>query len=548
MKKLIYALALVKFILPFLLQHSAYEPHRDEFLYLAEARHLAWGYLELPPVLSVLSFITNALGGSLFWIRFWPSLGGALTYVLVGRMILLLGGGRYALILGFLPFIFGYFVHVHFILQPNFLEMLAWTTMAYGLMRYVRSGEPAGHVQLGEPAGHVGSGQLAGHVRSGEPGGLYIAGLGFGLGMMSKYSVAFFAGCLLIGLLLTPERKVFRNRHFYGALLLGFLLFLPNLIWQGVHGWPIFNHMMELRQEQLDQVSRLNFLLDQLTYNLPGLACWGAGLYWLFGVGDGKRYRFVGWAVVLVLAFLVLSKGKSYYAMGAYPVLFACGAVCLERITALRRGWRWSLSWRWSLVAFSVIAGCYIDMVALPMLEPQRLVDFYTRHPSYRRLGFLRWEDQRDHPLPQDFADMLGWKEMAAKTAKAYHSLDSSGTNHTVIDGGNYGEAGAMDYYGPAYGLPGAMGRAANYLLWTPVDFYKGDKFILVTDYRGVMKDDMLQKFASVKLVDSVSTPFAREGGSIIIVMQGPSAEARKQWSDSYEEAREKISVFHRKG
>jgi fermentation-respiration switch protein FrsA (DUF1100 family) len=88
MKKLIYTLALVKFILPFLLQHGAYEPHRDEFLYLAEARHLAWGYLELPPVLSVLSLVSNALGGTLFWIRFWPSLGGALTYVLVGRMIL----------------------------------------------------------------------------------------------------------------------------------------------------------------------------------------------------------------------------------------------------------------------------------------------------------------------------------------------------------------------------------------------------------------------------------------------------------------------------
>lgn len=514
MKRLIYVLALVKFILPFLLQHSVYEPHRDEFLYLAEARHLAWGYLEVPPMLSALSFISNALGGSLFWIRFWPSLGGALTYVLVGRIILLLGGGKFALLLGFLPFVFGYFVHVHFILQPNFLEMLAWTTMAYGLMRYVRSEERAG---------------------------LYVAGLGFGLGMMSKYSVAFFAGCLLIGLLLTPERRVFRNRHFYYALLLGLLVFLPNLIWQGVHGWPIFNHMVELRHQQLDQVSRLHFVADQLTYNLPGLVCWSAGLYWLFGIPEGRRYRFAGWAVLLVLAFLVMSRGKSYYAMGVYPVLFACGAVCLEKATLARRGWRWAL------VIFSVIAGCYIDMIALPMLEPQRLAGFYRRYASYRRLGFLRWEDQQDHPLPQDFADMLGWKEMAMKTANVFHSLDSAGVNHTVIDGGNYGEAGAMDYYGPALGLPPAMGRAANYLLWTPVNFYKQEKFILLTDYREEMQDDFMKLFASAKLADSITTPLAREGGSIIIVLQGPGAEARKQWYDSYEEARQKISVFHRK-
>jgi hypothetical protein len=511
---LMYALALVKFVLPFLLQHSAYEPHRDEFLYLAEARHMAWGYLEVPPVLSALSFVSNAFGGGLFWIKFWPSLGGALTYVLVGRMILLLGGGRWALVLGFLPFVFGYFLHVHFMLQPNFLEMLSWTTMAYGLIR---------------------------HVRSGEVKGLYIAGIGFGLGMMSKYSVAFFAGCLLLGLVFTPERKVFRNRHFYYALLLGVLLFLPNLVWQGVHGFPIFKHMVELRKEQLDQVSRLNFLLDQLTYNLPGLVCWAAGLYWLFGAAEGRRYRFAGWAVVLVLSFLVLSKGKSYYAMGAYPVLFACGAVCLERATAQRR------VWRWALVTFSIVAGCYIDMIALPMMAPQRLVDFYIRHPSYRRLGFLRWEDQRDHPLPQDFADMLGWKEMAVKTARVYHSLDSAGINHTVLDGGNYGEAGAIDYYGPAYGLPAAMGRAATYLLWTPVDFYKQDKFILLTDTRDVLHDDFLKGFDSTALTDSITTPFAREGGSIIIVMKGPGVEARKQWADRYEEARQQISVFNGK-
>ena len=160
---LIYVLALLKFVLPFLLQHSAYGLHRDEFLYLAEGRHLAWGYLELPPVLSLLSWVTDVMGGSLFWVKFWPALGGALTYVLVGRIILLIGGGRWALVIGFLPFVFGYFMHVHFILQPNFLEMFFCTLMVYGVIRYLRTKENRG---------------------------LYITGIGFGLGMMSKYSVA----------------------------------------------------------------------------------------------------------------------------------------------------------------------------------------------------------------------------------------------------------------------------------------------------------------------------------------------------------------------
>jgi hypothetical protein len=518
MKQLIYVLALVKFLLPFLLQHSAYEPHRDEFLYLAEAHHMAWGYLELPPVLSVLSFVTNVFGGSLFWIKFWPSLGGALTYVLVGRMVLLLGGGRFALLLSFLPFIFGYFLHVHFMLQPNFLEMLAWTSMAYGLMLYVRTG---------------------------KPNGLYLAGIGFGLGMLSKYSVGFFAGSLLLGLLLTPERKVFRNRHFYYSLLAGLLIFLPNLFWQGAHGWPIVHHMGELKRQQLDQVSRWNFLLDQLSYNLPGLPVWVAGLYWLFATAEGKPYRLAGWAVVLVLAFLTAEQGKSYYAMSAYPVLFACGAVCLERVTtAVRRGWGRGRGWRWGLVVFSVLIGCYFDMIALPMLPPGRLVAYYEGNTLFRRLGFLRWEDQKDHPLPQDFADMLGWKELTEKTARVYHSMDSVGGNKTVLDGGNYGEAGALDYYGRVYGLPAAMGHGANYLLWTPEDFYTHDTFILTTDNRNELHDDFMKKFGYAVAVDSVTTPYAREFGSYIILMKQPTEAAREQWKKYYEGLRKELSVF----
>jgi Dolichyl-phosphate-mannose-protein mannosyltransferase len=516
MKKLIYVLAAVKFALPFLLQNAVYEPHRDEFLYLAEARHMAWGYLELPPVLSALSFISNLFGGSLFWIKFWPSLGGALTYVLVGRMILLLGGGRFALLLGWLPFVFGYFLHVHFMLQPNFLEMLACTAMAYGLML---------------------------HVRTGRQAGLYIAGLGFGLGMLSKYSVAFFAAALLVGLLVTPERRVLRNRHLYISVTMGLLIFLPNLIWQARYGWPVIHHMTELKQEQLDQVSRGNFLLDQLSYNLPGLLIWAAGLYWLFFTRVGKPYRFAGWTVLLVLAFLTVARGKSYYAMEVYPVLFGCGAVYLERLTGLYRGRLW---WRFGLVVSSVIAGCYLDMIALPMLPPAQLVDLYIRNPVFRQLGFLRWEDQRNHALPQDFADMFGWKEMTAKTAKIYHSMDSPAGNETVIDGGNYGEGSAIDYYGVEFGLPPAMGHGANYLLWTAEDFYTHNSFILITDNRDELHGDFMKQFTYAAAADSISTPFAREYGSYIILMKQPTAEGRKIWKEYYEGLRAKISVFGR--
>ncbi len=288
---------------------------------------MAWATAELPPVLSVLSFISNLFGG-------WSlldkvlALAGRGADLCAGRQdrdLTLLIGSVLRFMLGWLPFVFGYFLHVHFMLQPNFLEMLAWTAMAYGLIL---------------------------HVRIGKQVGLYIAGLAFGLGMLSKYSVAFFAAGLLVGLLLTPERRLLRNRHFYFAFIMSLLIFLPNLIWQGVYGWPIIHHMRELKQQQLDQVSRANFLIDQLSYNLPGLLIWVAGLYWLFFTREGKPYRFAGWAVLLVLVFLTVARGKSYYAMGVYPVLFGCGAVYLERLTGLCRGRLW---WRLGMVVFAVM-------------------------------------------------------------------------------------------------------------------------------------------------------------------------------------------------
>ena len=308
--RLIIFLALIKFIAPFLLQNHMYEPHRDEFLYLTEGHHMAWGYLELPPFMSALSYLTNIAGGSLFWIRFWPSLFGSLTFIIVGRMILLLGGDIFALLLGFLPFVFGYFVHVYFIFQPNFLEGFFWTLMAYGLIL---------------------------HVHTGKPKGLYLSGIAFGLGMMSKYSISFFAISLFLGLLLTRERKIFFDKHFYFALLTSLVIFLPNLIWQYNHGFPEAYHLKELQRQQLQNVRQTDFLVDQLLFNLPCIFIWTSGWYWVAFTVSGKANRFIGWAAFFVILILVAGHGKSYYGMALYPILFGFGAVHIEKWTAGRR-------------------------------------------------------------------------------------------------------------------------------------------------------------------------------------------------------------------
>jgi len=184
--KLLYFLALIKFVLPFLLQNSYYEPHRDEFLYLSEGHHMAWGYMEVPPLLSVFAWLTNLFGGEMFWIKFWSSLFGAFTFIITGKIVLSLGGKSYALFLLFLPFIFGVFLRIHFLFQPNFLEVFFWTMLACSIIRYIQTEKNKW---------------------------LYVFGISAGLGMMSKYSVAFFIVSIVAALLFTPHRKILFNKH-----------------------------------------------------------------------------------------------------------------------------------------------------------------------------------------------------------------------------------------------------------------------------------------------------------------------------------------------
>src|SRR6185312_678923 len=163
--RLIYLLAFVKFILPFFLQNPIYEPHRDELLYLAEGNHLAFGFMEVPPLLSVFAWITHLFGNGMFWIKIWPSLFGAFNFILVSRIVLSLGGKAFSIFLLFLSFIFSAFLRVHFLFQPNFLEIFFYTLIAYGLIRYVQTSENRW---------------------------LYITGIGMGLGLLSKYSIVFY--------------------------------------------------------------------------------------------------------------------------------------------------------------------------------------------------------------------------------------------------------------------------------------------------------------------------------------------------------------------
>lgn len=508
---LLYSLALLKLVLPYLIQNGAWEPHRDEFLYLAEGRHMAWGYMEVPPLLSVFAWATDHLGGSLFIIKFWPSLFGALTFLLAGRVVLSLGGRWLGLVLCFLPFVFGAWLRMQFLFQPNFLDIFFWTATVYGLVRYKQRENPKD---------------------------LYVMGIAFGLGMLSKYTMIFYAIGLAGGLLLSWDKKVLTNKHFYLALGCGLLIFLPNFLWQAYRGFPVVFHMKELQRGQLQYISPWNFVFAQFLMQLPCIITWVTGLVY---TGIKRDYRFVAWATVITIALLALGHAKDYYAQGAFPILMAFGAA---RIDVWVRARRLRPVLAGLMIAGTLFIGYRFLTISLPFLPPTALADYYARHASVKKTGALHWEDLKDHPLPQDFADMLGWKEMARKVAAAYNTLDSNEKKKTFLFCDNYGEAGAVNYYGPAYGLPAAYSDNASFLYWMPaVGFDSSNVLLLVTDDQEEMQHAFIHEFQSAVATDSITEPLAREHGSLIILFKGPSERFRAAFREKLQKDRLKTTA-----
>lgn len=499
---LIYLLAIIKIILPYLLQSSYYEPHRDEFLYLAEGHHLAFGFMEVPPLLSIFAWLTHLFGGGMFWIKFWPSLFGVLTFIFTAKIVQKSGGGMFAIFLAFLPFIFGAYLRVFFLFQPNPPEIFFWTLIAYSVLRYIQTEKNKY---------------------------LYILGISIGLGMISKYSVSIYALSILAGLLLTPQRKIFANRHLYYAGIIALLIFLPTMLWEYNHHFPIVVHMKQLNNRQLQYVSHTGFLADQLLMNLPCVFIWLAGLYFTAFSYKGKKYRAFAWAYIFVIILLLILHGKNYYSLGVYPVLLAFGAYHLEKFSETRLK-----IWRYVFVIIPFILGVLFIPILLPVAKPETLANYYNiMHTA--KTGVLKWEDLQNHPLPQDFADMLGWEEMTQKMAKAYNSLDSNEKAHTFLFCDNYGEAGAVNYYRYKYNLPEAHSDNGSFLYWMPRNIHI-DNLILITDDREEMQHSFIKDFKSAVVTDSVTNIYARERGSLIIVFKGADDAFNKMFQEKIDD------------
>ena len=482
--KVALLLALAKFILPYIFQHPFYELHRDEMLYLEQGHHLAWGFMEVPPMLGFLATVIHFFGSGFFWVKFCPSFFGAVNLFLLCRMTKEMGGKNFAQFVAGLGLICGGYLRVHFLFHPNFLDIFFWSLSAFYLIRYINT-------------------QQVKYV--------YAIAISLALGWLGKYSVAFFATAIFIGLLLNANRKLFLSKHLYAATVLALLIILPNLLWEYNHKWPVIHHMQELRETQLQFINPFRFLLNQLLMNIATSFVWIGGFIWLLFLKEGKPYRILAWMYLAIIVLLTATNGKDYYALGAYPMLFAAGGVWLQQITTVKMHW-----FRYAAVV--IIFALFIPIIPaiLPVWKPEKLAAYY-RKTGLDKTGANHWEDLKDHELPQDFADMQAWKEMAGKVSDLYVKLPDSTKKRTMVYCRNYGMAGALKYYGK--GLPAINSDNGSFLLWMP-ETYDVHTLLYVGRRIPEKDDEVFQQFEKYSVVDSITNVYAVEKGTKIILYE----------------------------
>ncbi len=487
---LIAALAIFKLLIH-LFTNTNYELHRDAYLYLALGEHPDFGYFSAPPFIALIAKTARfLLGDSVFAIRFFPALAGAISVVLVAYIVKEMGGKRWAIVIAGLSFILSpAFLRSNSLFQPVTFNQFFWLLSAYLIVRMINRQNPRYWLYLG---------------------------LAWGLAFLNKYSIVFFAFSFLIGLLLVKERKLLASKYVFFGGIAGLLIILPNLFWQYQHAWPVFQHMAELYRNQFAHVTASEFLISQILMNSHALLIWTAGLIYVLFFAKGKPFRVFGWTFLLLIFLLVILRGKPYYTLGIYPVLFAAGGVLMEQLFSQRLRIVKPV-----IVAVMTISALFILPYSLPIFSPAEMVDYGRATKDYGFEGALRWEDGQIHELPQDYADMIGWQELGNLVIAAYQGLGESEKKNCTIYAENYGQAGAIMYYGKKAGLPEPISFSDNFLYWAP-DSLNPTVFIYVNDNLG---EDIQFLFGKIAEVGRVNNPYFRENGVRVYLCRDPHPE-----------------------
>lgn len=385
--------------------------HRDELATLEDARHMAWGFVAYPPITPFFGRLSLILfGTSLTGFRFFASLAEAVAVVLTGLMARELGGGRGAQLVAAaaaVPFCLA----AGAVMQYISFDYLCWVLAAYFVVRLLKTEDPRWWLAIGTT---------------------------LGLGMMTKYTMGFFVIGIVVGVVATNARRYLASKWLWLGVALSIAVFAPNLVWQAQRHFVSLEFLKDIHERDIEWGRTTGFLPNQIRITLFAFPLWLAGLYFYFMAPAGRRFRMLGWMYVVPLVLFVVAKGREYYLAPAYPMLYAAGSVWGEQ-------WLRRLRHSWAVAARSVV---WIALAANIAIVSAFMLPLAPIKSSW-------WK--RAARVQGDFREEVGWPELTETVARIRDSLPEKERARVGVLAGNYGEAGAIDLYGPSYGLPQAI-------------------------------------------------------------------------------------------
>lgn len=500
-------IALLMALLAFCL-HAAlagrYDVFRDELYFIVCGRHPAFGYVDQPPLVPLLSAALYGLGHSVWLLRLPATLAAAALVWLAVRFARLLGGGTLAAVLAALaamiaPMLMG----MATVFSTTAFDPLAWTLIACLLVKAVRDDDRMALLWCGVVAG---------------------------LDAEAKYAVAFWGLSLIVGLLLTPQRRIFAQKFLWLGAALALAIGLPSVLWQAAHGWPFLELAAAARDKNV-ATPPLGFLINQLFIMNPFLApVWIAGVIAPFVTEALKPVRFLAIAFVACLLLTLLTHGKDYYMAAAYPTVFVIGAVAWE-------GWLKTPQVRAAAAVWLTLAAAFSAAtapMALPVLSVAGMRAYMQRFPLKPQKQEKSFEGTL---LPQVFADQLGWRDFTSQVAASWRQIPAAERQQTGIKVDNYGEAAALDIYGEAYHLPPALSGHNQYYLWGQ-SYFRTQGYLSRASHPVNLlvvqrHPERLQPYCQHMIVYRTTfspDAMASENGKIIAFCQGLKVDLAQEW------------------
>jgi hypothetical protein len=493
--RLVIALAALTVLMHFATNlFSPYGIQRDEFLYLAMGRHLHLWRMEFPPAIAILAkFSHTLLGDSIFAIRFFAAIASGVLVYLSAKIAANLGGSRTAQIIAALAVLTSpLFLRAGNLFQPVVFDQLAWTVAIYALVRLVRTENPKWWIWFGIAAG---------------------------LGLLTKFSAIFFGTAALLAVIVSPQRKWFLTPWPWVAMGIALVLGSPSVVGQIVLDYPVLKQMQDLKESQLERVTPSVFIAGQVQLG-PGFLLALGGLISLLIVKPLRRFSIAGWTCLFAFFILMILHGKDYYLGPVYPALWAAGACAIELVSRQRM----RIALEWIAIVLLVGFGLLTLPIGIPILPPEQMAKYSLAIGATSALRNNQGELDR---LPQDYADMIGWPEQVQAVADVYKSLPPADRVRAVVLAANYGEAGAIDYYGPNLGLPNAISPAGTYWFFGP-----GSKPGDVAVALGIEEESLKRFFREVTLVRTVGNPWSvgEERKVPIFIARSPYKTLQEVW------------------